>query len=212
MREIHPFMLPAGLVLGLIFSATTAAVPVWLAQVTIARGWFMGVRTAFSIAATNAFWAMIAAALLFLMGQAYANVSAGFRGGAVAVLLYMALMAVQSPRLQTLDPGIELPDDVVAFTLRRSFWMPMRLPGFFALIIAVNLPLRIAGTGNALLLAIGIGAGSLLWGAFFATVAWFGRSVDDAICVRSLNKLRTLSAGVLVLLAGIAFVPFLMKL
>jgi membrane protein DedA with SNARE-associated domain len=84
----------------------------------------------------------------------------------------------------------------------------MRLPGFLALFTAVNLPLRVYGVPNALLLSLGTGVGYFLWGAFFTTVAWYGRDVPEPICVRSLNKLRRLAVAVLLLLAVIGFAPF----
>jgi hypothetical protein len=57
------------------------------------------------------------------------------------------------------------------------------------------------------MLALGVGAGSFLWWLIFiGLAALFGRKVPEEICLKSLNKLKTLAVVVLfgLVLIGVA--------
>lgn len=201
------FLLPAGLVLGLVFAASMVSGPVWIAQLGYSGRYRSAMAAAVGISLAQGVWAFIAGAVLFSLGQAlYWRIEIGFRLGAVLLLGYLTVHVVRARRVE--QARIEVRDDRVFWnTLRRATRMPMRFGAFMALFVAVNLPMRISGVENAVLLSLGILGGNLLWGAFFASVSALGRNVPEEVCVRSLNKLKTLAVTVLAGLAVIAAVP-----
>ncbi len=208
--SVKLFLLPAGVVLGLLFSATMMAGPVWAAQVSRAGGVGKGMAAAAGFAMGQAVWSALAACALFSVGTAYWRVDLWFRIGAMAVLAILLLNLVRAPRLQWLQLH-QSPHRPLLYTLRATLRMPLRLSGYLALIVAVNLPLRVHGLSNALLFATGVFTGVVLWMGFFVLVAHFGRNVPESVCIRSLNKLRTLGVAVLIGLILICAGPLFMN-
>lgn len=205
-----PFFLLAGAVLGVVFSVPVVAGAVWCVQVTLAGGFSRGLAASLAIASAQGGWAALAALFLFLKAPTLRPFDWVLRLLAASVLIWMIFSVLQGGRVQSLrlsgDPG--RPFSLFLRTFRQAVTMPMRLPGFLALLVAVSLHLAPHGWLNALLLGLGVLGGSAAWWVYFALLAaLFGRRVPDAISIRSINKLRILAVAVLGGLALIAVAP-----
>ncbi len=209
---MNPLFAVGGAVLGLIFAPTMIPGAVWCVQTTLNSGWRGGTAAAAALAAAQALWAAVAATVLFLASGPVRYTDLPLRILAVLVLGYMALSVIRARRLDSLASAT--PVQAPARILRRTFvlacLMPMRFAGYAALLVAVSLHLHRHGAANAVFIGIGVGAGSLAWWLFFVLLAYrYGRSVPEAISVRSLNKLRVLAVAVFCGLMALALAPVL---
>lgn len=207
---MHPFFLIAGVVLGLVFSVTTVAGAVWCVQISMRRGFMSGLAAGGAIAAAQSFWAFLAALIIFKCGGFGYRYDWLFRICAILILGSMALTVFQSQRIQSINytGPIKGVFKVFKTTLGIALTMPMRLPGYLALLVSVSLHYRPRGVGDALLLGAGVGVGSLVWWLWFVVLAvLFGQRVPEPVTLKSMNKLKTLAGSVLLALMIIGAAP-----
>ena len=106
-------------------------------------------------------------------------------------------------------------------SLGMAITMPLRLPGYIALFLAVSMQVVLlryeearaySGLG-AFSVTLGVVMGAMLWYIYFAILARiFGKRVPEPISLRSLNKLRVLSGLIYLTLAGISLAPLTLAL
>ena len=193
---MSPFFFFFGGVLGLILSVTMVPGAVWCVQMTLHRGWVCGVTAGAGIALAQMIWATVAALMVFSLAGFSNAFDWVFRVVAASILLYMCATVYGAPPIQTLryEGPVRGAMGVFRKTFGIALTMPMRLPGYVAIIIAVSLHLRRHDLGNAALLGMGAGLGSMAWWLYFsALAALFGHRVPEPITLRSMNKLRILS-------------------
>ena len=207
---MNPFFLIFGVVLGLVFSVTTVSGAVWCVQISMGRGFYAGLAAGGAIALAQSFWAFLAALILFNCGWFGFRYDWLYRISAILILGSMALTVFQAQRIQTINytGPLERVYKIFTTTLGIAITMPMRLPGYLALFVSASLHYRPRGAGDALLLGVGVGAGSLVWWLGFVVLAvLFGRSVPEPVTLKSMNKLKILAGAVLLVLMLIGAAP-----
>ena len=133
-----------------------------------------------------------------------------FRLFSAGVLAYLCTTVFGAARIRDLSYAGPLRSgvEIMRHTFMAALTMPMRLPGYIALIIAMNLHLRQHDLAYSVVLGTGIGIGSFAWWGYFALLAAvFGDRVPEPISVRSMNKLRVLAGSVLAALCFIGLAP-----
>jgi threonine/homoserine/homoserine lactone efflux protein len=199
-----------GIVLGVVFSATTVPGAVWCVQITLHRGFFKGLLAGVSIACAQVILAALAAFIVFWMARFSSNYDWLFRVFSASVLAYLCTTVFGAARLRDLcyDGPLRGGFEIFQNTFMTALTMPMRLPGYIALLIAMNLHLRQHDLAYSVVLGTGIGVGSLGWWGYFSMLAAaFGHRVPEPISVRSMNKLRVLAGAVLAALVFIGIAP-----
>ncbi len=199
-----------GFVLGFVFSVTMVSGAVWCVQMTISRGWLTGMAAGLGISLAQVIWSVLAALIVWWLARYSSGFDWLFRLGAAFVLGYMSLTIYQSPRFKTIqyDGPLTGAFRVLWTTFGLALAMPMRLIGYSSLLIAVSLHLRERPTEYAVLLALGVGLGSMAWWLYFTVLAaLFGKRVPEEISVHSMNKLRFLGGTIFLILLFICTAP-----
>lgn len=203
-----------GIWLSLLYSATVMPASVWVIQVTVSRRWFAGTAAALGLSLGQLPWCLLASLLLFQTPAFWQEMDFHLRIIAVLFLFWMAYRCLKAPEIRQIRTDAKAGmSGLFATSLWRSLIMPWRFPLWAAFILSVGVHLRGPGWAAACLFSIGAVAGQMLWHLHFIVVAGlFGHRVPEDISLRSLNKLRLLSATVCaglgcIILAPIAFPP-----
>lgn len=207
---VSPFFLIAGAVLGLVFSVTLVSGTVWTVQMALRKGLGGGLAAGFGIAAAQAVLGGIAAAVIFYVQQWSAYLDWPLRLSACGLFLWMGREVMQSNRIGQLNYEGPLGSSVgiLVDSFDVALRMPLRLPGYMALLVSVSLHLRPQSLPTAGLFAAGVFCGAALWWLYFALLTvFFGGRVPEDISLKSLNKLRVLSLGVFMGLIVICILP-----
>ncbi len=199
-----------GIILGLVFSTTIVSGAVWCVQITLCRGFFSGLGAGGGIALAQTLWSTLAGVMVFWLHPFSDTLDWVFRLFAAGVLVYMSTTVFGAEKIKSLHYEGSLLG--VGKIFRSTFWialtMPMRLPGFLALLISMNFHVRHIELGNSLLLGAGVGLGSFAWWAYYVLLAaLFGKRVPEPITVKSMNKLKVLAGSVLLALMFICLAP-----
>ncbi len=199
-----------GIILGLVFSTTIVSGVVWCVQITMSRGLLAGLAAGTGIALAQSIWSAFAAVMVFWLHRFSDSMDWLIRMFSAGVLIYMSTTVFGAERIKTLHYGGQLKGfgNVFRSTLGIAFAMPMRLPGFLALLIAMNFHVRQIQFSNALLIGAGVGIGSFVWWTYYVLLAaLFGKRVPEPITVKSMNKLKVLAGSVLLALMFICLAP-----
>lgn len=212
-----------GVVLGMTFAVAMVSGSVWVVQLTLARGLRAGLSAAAGLALAQFPTAFGASWLVLSLWRIYYEWDWALRIVSAITLIYLAYGVKQGSRLKNLaySGPLAVKGDVFLPSLGLAVTMPLRLPGYMALFIAVSLQVVLirfeearsfAGLG-ALLLTTGVVLGALSWYIYFAVLAKvFGKRVPEPVSLRSLNKLRTMAVIIYVVLALIALAPLTFNL
>jgi threonine/homoserine/homoserine lactone efflux protein len=203
-----------GIWLSLLYSATVMPASVWVIQITVSRRWIAGLTSALGLSLGQLPWCLLASLALFQFPAFWQSVDFHLRICAILFLLWLAYRCMKAPEVRTLriETNASLPQ-LFGTSLWRSYIMPWRFPLWAAFILSVGVHLRGPGWAAACLFTLGAIVGQLVWHFHFIVVAGlFGHRVPEDISLRSLNKLRLLSATVsaglaFIILAPIAFPP-----
>ena len=199
-----------GIILGLVFSTTIVSGVVWCVQITMSRGFRTGLCAGAGIALAQSLWSALAAVIVFWLHQFSDSMDWLFRLFSAGVLVFMSATVFSAGKIKTLhyDGQLKGFGKVFRSTLGIAFAMPMRLPGFLALLIAMNFHVRDIQFGNALFIGAGVGLGSFAWWAYYVLLAaLFGKRVPEPITVKSMNKLKVLAGSALLALMFICLAP-----
>ena len=199
-----------GFVLGFVFSVTMVSGAVWCVQITMHRGWVDGTAAGLGISLAQIVWSVFAAFFVWWLARFSEEYDWLYRICAAFVLGYMSMTVFQSPRFNTIqyDGPLRGFFSVLWTTFSLALAMPMRLAGYTSLLIAVSLHLRERPFEFAILLALGIGLGSMAWWFYFTLLAaLFGKRVPEQISVQSMNKLRFLGGSIFLVLVIICIAP-----
>lgn len=207
------FIYYAGIVLGLIFSTTMISGAVWCVQITLKRGLSRGLSAGLAISFAQIAWAAFAGIIILWLATYRDDFDWLFRMLAIMVLIYMAITVFGAERIKSIDYDGPLKESGQVFmsTFGIALTMPMRLPGYVALFLSVNVHhFRHLDLFNSWMLAVGIGVGSMLWWTYFCLLAaLFGKRVPEPITIKSMNKLRVLAGAVFIGLTLICITPLL---
>lgn len=199
----------AGVWLSLLYAAAVMPATVWIIQLTVSRGWKVGSATGAALALGQIPWCLAASLLLFQFPAMWQSVDPYLRILSVLFLFWMTTRTVRAgPVAQVRQETSQTVPQLAWVGFQRSLMMPWRLPFWASLIVSIGIHLRGPGVEAALLFTGGAWLGQCLWAIHFAVVAGlFGHRVPEEISLRSMNKLRLLSALVLVGLALIILAP-----
>lgn len=209
-----------GAILGLTFSVAMVSAAVWTVQITVSRGALKGMVVALALALAQLPLAWAGGWLVLSLHEFQEHFDWVLRGLAATTLFYMAAGAFQASRLRELHYAGPLAGTGELFrrTLVMALTMPLRLPGFIALFLAVNLHYTVLLYPearpwipvNALLLALGVALGAVAWlGYFTLLAALFAKRVPEPVSLKSLNKLRMVAGLIYTVLGLIALAPML---
>lgn len=207
---MSPFFLPAGLVIGLVFSSTLIAGTVWPVQVALIRGFRAAMVTSCAIATAQFCLSAPALSLIFNLGQMGRILDPALRITGALWLVRMAFQVRSAPKLRLLRPVSVESSNIKLFskTLLLAVKMPERAIAYTALGTMMSIHLRSPGFGNALMASAGIALGSMVWLSYFTILAiGFGHRVSESITLKSLNKLRVLAFAVILGYAVIGLTP-----
>lgn len=205
-----PFFFVAGAVLGLVFSVTLVSGTVWTVQMALRRGLSGGLAAGFGIALAQGLLGGVAAGVIFYLQQWHEYLDWPLRIASSGLFLWLARDVMQAGRIARLhfEGPVGSAWGVLMDSFEVALRMPMRLPGFMALLVAVSLHLRPQSLSTAVVFAVGVCGGSMVWWLYFALLAkFFGHRVPEDISLRSLNKLRMLSLAVFLGLIVICLLP-----
>lgn len=212
-----------GMVLGMTFAVAMVSGSVWVVQLTLARGFRSGIAASAGMALAQFPTAFAASWLVLSFWRIYYDWDWALRLAAVLTLVFMAFCAFKSRPLNGLHFRGPLAEKGNVFmpSLGMAVTMPLRLPGYIALFIAVSMQVLLlrfeearnfAGFG-AFAVTLGVVLGAMVWYIYFAILAHiFGKRVPEPISLRSLNKLRILAGIIYMTLAGIALAPLTLAL
>ncbi|NDV63447.1 hypothetical protein G0Q06_13360 [Puniceicoccales bacterium CK1056] len=203
-----------GIWLSLLYSAAVMPASVWVIQVTVSRTWMAGIASALGLSLGQLPWCLLASVLLFQYPLFWQEMDFHLRAIAVLFLFWMAYRCIKAPEVRLLKTATTANiSGLFVMSFWRSLIMPWRFPLWAAFILSVGIHLRGPGWMAACLFSLGAVVGQMLWHLHFIVVAGlFGHRVPEDISLRSLNKLRLLSATVtaglgFIILAPIAFPP-----
>ncbi len=199
-----------GIILGLVFSTTIVSGAVWCVQITLRRGFLTGLSAGTGIAVAQSLWSSLAAVMVFWLYPFSDSMDWMFRFFAAGVLVYMSTTVFGAEKIKSLryEGDLKGIGKIFRSTFGIALAMPMRLPGFLALLISMNFHVRQIDYGNAVLIGVGVGLGSFAWWAYYVVLAaLFGKRVPEPITVKSMNKLKVLAGSVLLALMFICLAP-----
>lgn len=204
-----------GIVAGFLLAVGTVSGTIWLVQCRIVLGVSAAFRAGGALVLALACWGTVAIALTGWVRDQAPAVLWGVRGVGAFALGYAALRIGRARRADTLRP------DLVPAQRRRPGWttftqallMPLRLTLMLALIMATGGFWHGSGLDHVVLWTLGNLFGGLAWWGFlFVLAVLFGHRVEEAVTLRSLNKLHVLVLLVYGTLAVTTLVPFLILL
>jgi threonine/homoserine/homoserine lactone efflux protein len=201
------FYFTIGVFLGIICAVPVFSAVTWCVQITVGRGFGAGLIALSGIALAQWFWAACACMAGFAAFFFYPRYDFLMRLGASTILAVLAYGLIRAESLSSLtwnDSKLS-PRALFQRSFVRSFGMALRFPAFLAVFLAVSLQARLHPWPMVLPLSGGMATGFALWLLFFVILAsLFGKKVPEAICLRSLNKLRKLGIVVCLILASIS--------
>ncbi|MGJ3242819.1 MAG: hypothetical protein ACFE0O_07695 [Opitutales bacterium] len=204
-----------GLVAGFLLAVGTVSGTVWLVQSRQVLGASAAFRVGVSLVLALGFWAAVAMALTGWLRDHASAVLWGVRGIGGLVLGYVALRVGRARRADTLHP------DLPEAQRRNPGWntwvyavlMPLRLTLMLAMIMATGAFWHGMGMDRVILWTLGVLFGAFVWWGFlFFLAVLFGQRVEEAITLRSLNKLHVLIPAVYGILSLTTLFPFVILL
>lgn len=201
------FYFTIGVFLGVVCAVPVFSATVWCVQVTLGRGLAKGLACIAGIALPQWFWAAGGCMAGFAGHTFYPQFDWLMRLGSAIVLGTLAFGLWKALPLEQLayTGPLRRAGPLFRRSFARSFAMTLRFPAFLAVFLAVSLQARQHPWPMVLPLSLGMATGFALWQLFFVVLAALtGHKVPEAICLRSLNKLRRLGIAVCLGLALIA--------
>ena len=195
-----------GLKAGFIIAITLLPAAIWIAK--LGSNGYRGASFAAALACllAQSFWFLISALGIFVILDQLPRAPVLLEVFSSLVLLFLAYRYFSAPQAKSLaveDPGKA--SGIFAQTFLRALAMPIRLPLTMAVMVAVGTHLRYPGelVGFPELVAGAIIGAAIWWLELAFLAAVIAPRVSQPVTLRSLNRLRPLSALLFLILACI---------
>lgn len=193
------------MVIGLAVAAPVGAMAILCIQRTLDRGWRAGMATGAGIATADAMFAALAAFGVTAVSEWLIAYQAPLRIAGGGGLLWLGWRAIRTPP-QTTAPAVptdrtahaRLFGSAVALTLTN----PLTIIAFAAIFAGAGLAAQ-PGVSSALVVTIGVAAGSFLWWLTLVTGVW---AVRHALRPATMVIINRVSGAVLIAFGVIAVV------
>ena len=164
-------------------------------QRVLAKGWRAGVATGVGIAAAGAMYAAVAAFGVTAVAEVMISHQAQFMIAGGLVLLWLGLRAIRTPPAPV---AIGVRDSTRLWPMLGSavgltLTNPMTILAFAAIFASAGLVAQ-PGAGGAVIVTVGVAAGSLAWWISLSTAVWAMRHV---VSERAMITVNRISGGVL---------------
>ena len=191
-------------IIGIVVAAPVGAMGILCIQRTLAHGWRAGVATGGGIATADAFYAALAAFGVTAVSQWLVAYQAQLRIVGGLALLWLGWRAIVTPPAHDAAAAVDstrlgrLYSTAVGLTLTN----PLTIMAFAAIFASAGLITQ-AGTGSALIVTIGVAAGSMSWWLALTTGVW---AVRRAISEKAMVVVNRISGAVLIAFGLLALV------
>ena len=194
-------VLVAGIILGFCIAAPIGPIAILCIRRTLACGWRSGLATGLGAATADGIYAGVAAFGLTVITGLLTGHIVLVRAAGGAFLMYLGVrtfLSAPPDNPGTAEEGTLLQD--YGTTVFLTFTNPMTIIYFVGVFAALGIGAVPGGDGSAVLMVLGVIAGSLAWWVLLVG----GTSVLGSRCNRRVLGLVNRIAGVLIFLFGIA--------
>ena len=194
-------VLVAGIILGFCIAAPIGPIAILCIRRTLACGWRSGLATGLGAATADGIYAGVAAFGLTVITGLLTGHMVIVRAAGGAFLMYLGVqtfLAAPPDNPGTAGEGTLLQD--YGTTVFLTLTNPMTIISFAGVFAALGIGAVPGGDGSAVLMVLGVIAGSLAWWVLLVG----GTSVLGSRCNRRVLGLVNRIAGILIFLFGIA--------
>jgi len=191
-------------IVGVVVAAPVGAMGMLCTQRVIAHGWQAGMVTGAGIAAADAMYASVAAFGVTAVAQLLISYQTQFKiVGGIALLWFgvRAIRTTPTPVASGVRDSTRLwpmLGSAVGLTLTN----PMTILAFAAIFASAGLVAQ-PGAGGAVVVTVGVAAGSLAWWISLSTGVW---AIRHMVSERAMMMVNRISGGVLAAFGGAAVV------
>lgn len=201
----NPFIIPAGLIIGVLVAAPVGPVNVLCIQRAIERGFWGGIAAGLGAAAGDGLIALCAGLGVGAISGAIAHHRDAIEIiGGLALLAFGVKLYLTAPRLAPAVAPDEANTSLKDFVwdIPQTFFLTITNPGavlgLFAIFGGISTFVEVQSTIDVLTMVAAIVAGSLAWWIFLSNIISRHRHRVDAAQLRRINKV----AGLLLLVFG----------
>lgn len=192
---INVDLLARTFIIGIVIAAPVGAMAMLCVQRVLAHGWRAGIATGVGIAAADAVYAAVAAFGVTAVAELLISHGAQVMIAGGLVLLWLGLRAMRTPPAPAAggarDPTRLLPmlGSAVGLTLTN----PMTILAFAAIFASAGLVAQ-PGASGAIVVTVGVAAGSLAWWISLSTGVW---AIRHLVSERAMINVNRISGGAL---------------
>ena len=192
---INVDLLARTFIIGIVVAAPVGAMAMLCVQRVLAHGWRAGIATGIGIAAADAMYAAVAAFGVTAVAEVMISQQSQLMIAGGLVLLWLGLRAIRTPPTAVAsglhDSTRLLPmlGSAVGLTLTN----PMTILAFAAIFASAGLVAQ-PGAGGAVVVTVGVAAGSLAWWISLSTGVW---AIRHLVSERAMIIVNRISGGVL---------------
>lgn len=193
------------LVIGVAVAAPVGAMGILTIQRTLEHGWLAGLATGLGIATADAMFAALAAFGVSAISEWLVNYQAPLRILGGMGLLWLGWRALRSrPQAGTVasTPTRTAHARMFGSAVGLTLTNPVTIMAFAAIFAGAGLVAQ-PGISSAVVVTLGVAAGSLLWWIVLVTGVW---AVRHAISPRTMLVINRVSGGVLMAFGALAMI------
>ena len=182
-------------IIGVVVAAPVGAMGMLCVQRVLAHGWRAGIATGVGIASADAMYAGVAAFGVTAVAQMLIAYQTQFKIVGGLALLWLGVRAIRTPPAPVTrgepDSTRRLP--MVGSAVGLTLTNPMTILAFAAIFASAGLVAQ-PGVGGAVVVTLGVAAGSLAWWISLSTGVW---AIRHMVSDRAMIIVNRISGGVL---------------